>query len=92
MRWNSQAILVRPAAAGRKSIPVPTRRLISFMNCAMGLTFFDLFPKSMLPVGARVGLELILRSHRLPRQGDDNGTGICKFGVWFSAPPLWRSV
>jgi hypothetical protein len=57
-----------------------------------GLTFFDLFSKSKLPVGARVGLDLILRSHRRPRQGDGNGTGKCKFGVLLSAPPLWRSA
>jgi hypothetical protein len=68
------------------------RRLISFMKCAGALTFLDLFSKSKLPVGARIGLDLILRSHRRPRQGDDNGTGKCKFGVLLSAPPLWRSA
>jgi hypothetical protein len=49
--------------------------LISFMKCAGGLTFFDAFSKSKLPVGARVGLDLIPISHRRPWQGDDNGTG-----------------
>jgi hypothetical protein len=77
-RWNSQLILPAPP---------------DFVHeMCRGLTFFDLFSKSKLPVGARVGLDLILRSHRRPRQGDDNGTGKCEFGVWFSAPPLWRSA
>jgi hypothetical protein len=56
------------------------RRLISFMKCAGALTFLDLFSKSKLPVGARIGLDLILRSHRRPRQATITGRGNANSG------------